>query len=163
MTSMERRHYCTNRISKARGILDWLRSWEEAIKAMERVQEMMKKQFDKKRRNPQELQEGEDIWLKAKNIHSNRPSKKLDQKRYGPFKILKMIGQGTFQLKLLEGWIIHNMFNEDLLTQCRELYYKGQHMELAPPPDIINEEEEYEVEEIRKHQKKGWGIQFLVH
>jgi len=24
-------------------------------------------------------------------------------------------------------------------------------MELAPPPDIINEEEEYEVEEIRKH------------
>jgi len=27
-------------------------------------------------------------------------------------------------------------------------------MELAPPPDIINEEEEYEVEEIRKHQKR---------
>jgi len=24
-------------------------------------------------------------------------------------------------------------------------------MEPAPPPDIINEEEEYEVEEIRKH------------
>jgi len=24
-------------------------------------------------------------------------------------------------------------------------------MELAPPSDIINEEEEYEVEEIRKH------------
>jgi len=36
-------------------------------------------------------------------------------------------------------------------------------MELAPHPDIINEEEEYEVEEIRKHQKKGWEIQFLVH
>jgi len=31
-------------------------------------------------------------------------------------------------------------------------------MEPAPPPDIINEEEEYEVEEIRKYQKKGWGI-----
>jgi len=36
-------------------------------------------------------------------------------------------------------------------------------MEPAPPPDIINEEEEYEVEEIRKHQKKGQGTQFLVH
>ena len=36
-------------------------------------------------------------------------------------------------------------------------------MEPAPPPDIINEEEGYEVEEIRKHQKKGWGTQFLVH
>ena len=111
----------------------------------------MKKQFDKKRRNPQELQEGENIWLEAKNIHSNRPSKKLDQKRYGPFKILKMIGQGAFQLKLPKGQMIHNMFNEDLLIQCRELYYQGQHMEPAPPPDIINEEEEYKVEEIRKH------------
>ena len=36
-------------------------------------------------------------------------------------------------------------------------------MEPAPSPDIINEEEEYEVEEIRKHQKKGWGTQFLVY
>ena len=59
--------------------------------------------------------------------------------------------------------MIHNMFNEDLLIQCRELYYQGQHMEPAPPPDIINEEEEYKVEEIRKHWKKGQGTQFLIH
>ena len=36
-------------------------------------------------------------------------------------------------------------------------------MELAPSLDIINEEEEYEVEEIRKHRKKGWGTQFLIY
>jgi len=63
----------------------------------------MKKQFDKKRRNSQGLQEGENVWLEAKNIHSNKPSKKLDQKRYGLFKILKTIGQGAFQLKIPEG------------------------------------------------------------
>jgi len=62
-----------------------------------------------------------------------------------------MIGQGVFQLKLPEGWMIHNVFNEDLLTQCKEPQYKSQHMDPAPLPDIINEEEEYEVEEIRKH------------
>jgi len=55
------------------------------------------------------------------------------------------------------------MFNEDLLTQCKELQYKGQHVEPAPLPDIINEEEEYEVEEVRKHQKKGQRTQYLVH
>ena len=124
---------------------------------MDGAQEMMKKQFDKKRRNTQELQEGENIWLEVKNIYLNRPSKKLDQKRYRPFKILKAIGQRVFQLKLPEGWMIHNMFNKDLLTWCWEPYYQGQHMEPAPPPDIINEEEEYKVEEIRKHWKKGWG------
>ena len=74
-----------------------------------------------------------------------------------------MIGQGAFQLELPKGQIIHNVFNEDLLTQCKEPQYKGQHMDLAPLPDIINEEEEYEVEEIRKHQKKGQGTQYLVH
>ena len=67
------------------------------------AKETMKRQFDKKRQNLQGLKEEDDIWLKAKNIHSNKPLKKLDQKRYGPFKVLKMIGQGAFQLKLLEG------------------------------------------------------------
>jgi len=127
------------------------RSWKEMTKVMDMAKETMKRQYDKKRRNPQGLKEGDNIWLEAKNIHSNRFSKKLDQKQYRPFKILKAIGQETFQLKLLEGWIIHNVFNENLLTQCKEPYYKGQHVEPAPLPDIINEEEEYKVEEIRKY------------
>jgi len=66
---------------------------------------------------------------------------------------LKDISQGAFQLELPEGWMIHNVFNEDLLTRCRESHFPGQHMELAPLPDIINEEEEYEVEEIRKYRR----------
>jgi len=37
------------------------KSWEEATKAMEMAKEMMKRQFDKKRQNPQGLKEGEDI------------------------------------------------------------------------------------------------------
>ena len=127
------------------------KSWKEATKVMNMAKEIMKRQFDKKRQNPQELKGGDNIWLEAKNIHSNRPSKKLDQKQYGLFKILKAIGQGAFQLKLSKGWMIHNMFNEDLLTQCKGLQYEDQHMELVPLLDIINEKEEYEVEEIRKH------------
>ena len=36
-------------------------------------------------------------------------------------------------------------------------------MEPAPLPEIINEEEKYEVEEIRKYPKKGQETQYLVH
>ena len=43
------------------------------------------------------------------------------------------------------------MFNEDLLIQYRELYSKGQHIDPVLPPEIINEKEEYKVEEIRNH------------
>ena len=81
----------------------------------------------------------------------------------GSFKISKDIEQGAFQLELLEGWMIHNVFNEDLLTRCRESYFKEQHMDPALQPTIINKEEEYEVEEVRKHRKQGWRTQYLVH
>jgi len=51
------------------------------MKSMEEAQKNMKRQFDKRRRNPQELKIGDNIWLENKNIHLNKPSKKLDQKR----------------------------------------------------------------------------------
>ena len=137
---------------------------EEEEYEMEEAQKNIKWQFDKKRRNPQGLKVGDQVWLENKNIQSNRPSKKLDNKGYGPFRILKDIGSGAFQLELLEGWAIHNVFNEDLLTQCVEPKFKGQHKEAPPPPPtIINEEEEYEVEEVQKHRKRGQGTQYLVH
>ena len=59
--------------------------------------------------------------------------------------------------------MIHNVFNEDLLIQCVEPKFKGQHEEPAPFPMIINEEEEYEVEEARKHMKYGRETQYLVN
>ena len=69
---------------------------------------------------------------------------------------------GAFELELLEGWMIHNVFNKDLLTQCVEPKFQGQHKDPAPPPVIINEEEEYEVEEVRKHRTRGQETQYLV-
>jgi len=101
---------------------------------MEEAQKNMKKQFDKKRRNSQGLKVGDNVWLENKNIQLNQLSKKLDNKRYRPFRILKDIGSEAFQLKLPEGWVIHNVFNEDLLTRCVELKFKGQHKDLTPPP-----------------------------
>ena len=72
------------------------KSWKEAMKLMEEVQKNIKKQFDRKRKNPQELKVRDNVWLENKNIYLNRPSKKLDQKRYRSFKILKNIGLEAF-------------------------------------------------------------------
>jgi len=47
--------------------------------------------------------------------------------------------------------MIHNVFNEDVLTRCVEPKFKGQHEEPAPLPIIIIEEEKYEIEEVRKY------------
>ena len=130
---------------------------------MEEAQKNMKRQFNKKRQNSQGLKVRDNVWLENKNIQLNQPSKKLDNERYRPFRISKNIGSGAFQLKLPEGWVIHNMFNKDLLTQCVEPKFKDQHEEPAPLPTIINKEEEYKVKEVRKHRKWGIGTQYLVH
>jgi len=63
--------------------------------------------------------------LEAKNIQLKQPLKKLDQKKYRPFKITKDIEQEVFQFELPEKWAVHNMFNEDLLTQCKKPQLKG--------------------------------------
>ena len=39
---------------------------------MKIAKKAMKKQFDKKKRNPQESKVGDNVQLEAKNIHSNR-------------------------------------------------------------------------------------------
>jgi len=83
--------------------LVWIqRSWEQATKTMEEAQKNIKRQFDKKRWNPQGPKVRDNVWLENKNIQSNQPSKKLNNKRYGPFMISKDISSGVFQLKLSE-------------------------------------------------------------
>ena len=61
------------------------KSWEQATKTIEEAQNNMKRQFNKKRQNLQGLKVGDNLWLENKNIQLNRPSKKLDNKRYRPF------------------------------------------------------------------------------
>ena len=88
---------------------------------MKKTKKAIKKQFNKKRQNPQRLKQRDNIWLETKNIQSKQLLKKLDLKHYGYFKITKKIEQEAFQLELPERWIIHNIFNKNLLTWCKEL------------------------------------------
>ena len=92
---------------------------------------------------------GEKVWLEAVNIHSNRPSRKLDNRRYGPFEVVEKVGDRAYRMKLPESWAIHDIFHHSLLTRCHKPEFDSQRRPMPPPPDIINEEEEYEVEEIR--------------
>ena len=68
-------------------------SWKIAKKLMEMAKKAIKKQFNKKRQNSQELKEKNNMWLEAKNIYLNQLSKKLNQKKYRLFKISKNIKQ----------------------------------------------------------------------
>ena len=44
-----------------------------------------------------------------------------------------------------------------------ESKFQGQHKDPASPSMIINEEEEYEVKEVRKYRTRGRRTQYLIH
>lgn len=49
---------------------------------------------------PESFAPGNFVWLNSKNIKTRRPSKKLDHKRLGPFKIIKKVSENAFRLDL---------------------------------------------------------------
>ena len=52
-----------------------------------------------------------------------------------------------YQLDLPIQWKIHDVFHIDLLTPYQEMDFNGPNF-VPPPPNLIDGEEEYEIEEI---------------
>jgi hypothetical protein len=72
---------------------------------------------------------------------------KLSPKQYRPFVVAAKISPVTYKLHLPEMWQIHNVFHALLLMPFTETKEHGQNF-IKPPPDKIEGEEEWEVEQI---------------
>jgi len=106
-----------------------------------------KKYYDLHRKPDPNLQSGDTVWLLPRNIKTTRPSKKLDYKKIGPFKIVAKIGTSAYKLALPPSMAIHNTFHSSLHEPYQDNQCPSQIKE--PPPSIqIAGEDEYEVDEI---------------
>ncbi|PCH36705.1 ribonuclease H-like protein [Wolfiporia cocos MD-104 SS10] len=89
---------------------------QTASKNLERAKLQMKEYYDRKRTDPKSYEPGDMVWVDGRNINMGNPTKKLDSKRYGPYKVMKKVGHGTYELDLpadMRG--IYPVFNEVLL------------------------------------------------
>jgi hypothetical protein len=106
---------------------------------------------------------GQLIWLEGKNLPLPHGTAKLTPRRHGPFKIIQIVSPVAVRLELLPQWSIHSVFHNNLLTPYTETPSHGPNF-TRPPPDLIDGEEEYEVEQIRSH--RTWGrsktLQYLI-
>ena len=138
---------------------DWKKAREEAQKLMIKAQ----KKWTKGKELMQRYKTGDQVWLEGCNLRVEWPSIKLAPKRYGPFKIRKVLLPITYQLELPPQWKIHDVFHVDLLTPYHETKLHGPNF-TRPPPDLIDGEEEYKVEEVLQSQKfrRGRKVQYLV-
>jgi transposase InsO family protein len=114
--------------------------WDEAIAAMELHQGIT---------NPIEgFSIGDEVWLLLMNISSKRPSKKLDNRKGGPFTIIEKISSHAYRLDLPKTMKVHNVFHINLVSIFKE--DEDFHRRQAKPPPIITEEgeEQYEIDHI---------------
>lgn len=146
-----------DRLTKAR---------EDADAALKFSQSQMKLYYDRKRTASRPYKAGDLVWLEGTNIKTDRPAKKLEDRRYGPFKILKQIGASAFKLHIPRKWRgIHPVVNEALLTPYTPPAYPDQRATRPPVPDVLEPTEDWVVEEVVdcREEKKPGTYSYLVH
>jgi Chromo (CHRromatin Organisation MOdifier) domain len=106
---------------------------------------------------------GQKVWLEGTNLKTSHPTKKFAPKRYGPFTITDVISPVVYRLTLPLSWKIHNVFHVSLLTPYKEMEEHGLNF-AEPPPELIDEQEEYEVEQVLASRLYGcWKkLQYLI-
>ena len=95
---------------------------------------------------------GDRVWLEGKNLKLPYQNLKLAPKRYGPFKVRRVISPVAYQLDLPPSWMIHDVFHAGLLSPYHETEQYGANFPRPPqtsstekrnmrsrPSEIIND------------------------
>jgi hypothetical protein len=119
---------------------------EDLTELIKMSQNQQAKYYDAKHKRV-EFKVGDKVWLLSQNIHTQRPSKKLDWKRLGPYPILERIGTQAYRLQLPSSMKIHPVFHVSLLDRYVESDIPSRVVP-PPPPVIVKDQVEFEVEDI---------------
>ncbi len=120
--------------------------WAQITMAV--TQQIQKEVINQKRQQSYDFKKEDKIWLNLKNIHMNCLCKKFNAKNV-KYIIVKKISLHFFCLNTLLS--IHNVFYSVMLQSAVMNALSSQHMtDLQPSPQIVSNEEEFEIEKILK-------------
>jgi hypothetical protein len=134
---------------------------KDTKKALEQAAEDMKRFYDRHRGQTPEYNVGQKVLLDNADLRLNRPSRKLSERRSGPFKILERIGTHAYRLELPAQWKnVHPVFHVTKLELYREDPENPNFPQ--PLPDVIEGEPEWEVEKVLDAKLDRKTLYFLV-
>jgi hypothetical protein len=140
-------------IARGEAFVTKLKEATEMAQALIASAQDSQEQYANKHRQPHEqLRIGDKVWLKLRNIKTDRPSKKLDWVN-AKYEVIELTGSHTVRLNTPPG--IYPLFNVMLLQRSTEDPLPSQQRSDHQPPAVIpegNDEDEYTVERIEEHK-----------
>jgi len=107
------------------------------------------------------FQVGDWVMVNTKNIKTRHPTKKLDYKLHGKFRIKRLIGTNAYELELPPSTgKIHPVFHISLLEPYHLNNILGRHSPTPPPVHL--KETKYHVEKIRTSELRRGRVWYLV-
>ena len=136
---------------------------EETRASLEMAAEDMARYYDVHHREAERFEAGDKVWLDSRNIKTTRPTKKLDDRWYGPFVVEKALSRNAYRLKLTKAFSkLYPVFHVSKLRRWTPDEISERPQPTRPEPELVNEELEYEVDQILNSRFQRGRIEYLV-
>jgi hypothetical protein len=121
--------------------------------AMASAQERQRQAADKNRDPAPRYQPGDRVWLDMRNIRFDPSRKRKLCEQHRQFTVIEAIGPNATRLNTPTG--MHNVVNNSLLRHAANSPFPSQQqVDTQPQPIIVDEHEEYELQEILKERSR---------
>jgi len=107
------------------------------------------------------IQVGSQVWLDARHVPTTRPTRKLNWKRLGRFRVQKQVSPYAYELEFPVSIRIDRVQPVSLLDPVDEDPLEGQAVP-PPPPVEVDGEEEYQVSGVEDSHVYRNQLQYLV-
>ncbi|CAI7881540.1 unnamed protein product, partial [Closterium sp. NIES-53] len=137
--------------------------WEKTRRRLTTMQTSQKQYADRQRRD-HSVAIAYQVLLDTRNLNLSHLPSKLRPRFCGPFLVEAQVTPVTFRLRLPYTWKLHNAFHVQLLKPYKDPNQQFQGRQLPPPPPVlVQDEPEYEVERVLTHRRRGGTtLEFLL-
>ncbi|CAI7804599.1 unnamed protein product [Closterium sp. NIES-53] len=137
--------------------------WEKTQRRLTIMQTSQKQYADRQRRD-HSVAVRDQVLLDTRNLNLSHLPSKLRPRFCGRLLVEAQVTPVTFRLRLPDTWKLHNAFHVQLLKPYKDPNQQFQGWQLLPPPPIlVQDEPEYEVERVLTHRRRGGKtLEFLL-